>query len=310
MQAQLQALQHHFRDPAGGPQVANPYLGPFGGFGHFNQQPQQQPFQHVNPGPNLGPGLLGAPPAAPPPLENSRAALLAAARRLQEEESSSSDEEQGTAPLADFMNRRYEELRSPAADSYFTRQRPTSNVLGAEYLAPAFSTSSWLDQELAKWEAQMSSQDRKRQIRTLKSVQFLHDDLRRTLARAPGMMPLSDVLGLVARNGQDVVAAEWGAHLQSIKDALDAVSNELEREAGYVFLANDKGNKHGFGTIDRMRDFARMEELVPKATMDLYNKAHTSMNSLKSVKRSTQKSKKQKKKGPNAGGKPKLNRSE
>ena len=118
---------------------------------------------------------------------------------------------------------------------------------------------------------------------------------------------MSDVLGLVARNGQDVVAAEWGAHLQSIKDALDAVSNELEREAGYVFLANDKGNKHGFGTIDRMRDLSRMDQMLPKETLDLYNKAHSSMNQLKTSKRSASKSTRKSKRGkPNSAKQPKL----
>ena len=89
--------------------------------------------------------------------------------------------------------------------------------------------------------------------------------------------------------------AAGDTHGWVVKEALDKLEAEIDREAQFVVLANDKGNKHGYGTIDRMRDFAKMEAMVPKATLDLYNKAHTSMNTMKLVKRPVKK--KNKKKG-------------
>ena len=211
--------------------------------------------------------------------------------------------------MAALMHRRFQELRAPAsAQSYFTQDSATGGVMGAEYLTPPFSKANWRDQELSQWEALMSSQDRKRQIRILKAIQWLHDDVARLVAKGPGNKHLPDFLAELQRDGYDATAASWRASQFAIKDAVDTLTSELVKEVGYVFLANDRGNKHGYGTIDRMRHFAKMEELVPKATLDLYNKAHTSMNSLKSVKRAGQKSKKQKKKGANSGGKPKLAR--
>ena len=52
-----------------------------------------------------------------------------------------------------------------------------------------------------------------------------------------------------------------------------------------------------------------MEELIPKATLELYNKAHTSMNSLKSAKRPAKAKKKWVgKKNANHAAEPKLAR--
>ena len=212
--------------------------------------------------------------------------------------------------MAALMNRRFEDLTAPAsAQSYFSQAHASGGAMGAEYLTPQFSKANWRKQELAQWESLMSSQDRKRQIRILKSLQFLHKDVARLVALGPGNKHLPDFLAELQRDGYDATAANWRASQFAIKEAIDTLTAELKKEEGYVFLANDRGNKHGYGTIDRMRDFAKMEELVPKATLDLYNKAHTSMNSLKSVKRSGQKSKKQKRKsGGNANAKPKLAR--
>ena len=246
-----------------------------------------------------------------PPFDANRAALMEAARRLQvgaPSSSSSEDEgDQGEPPLAELFQRRYQELRYPGASSYFTQQRPTSNVMGAEYLAPAFSKDSWREQEIAKVEAKMTSQDRKRQVRTLMKLQGLHFDVCNIVALSPGQMPLGDVLNDVARDGQGVVAANWKASQHAVKDALDELTEEIKKEIRYIHLANDRGNKHGYGTIERMRDFERMEELVPKATMDLYTKAHASMNTLKSGSRGGRRGGKRAKKGkPSHAGKPKL----
>ena len=121
-------------------------------------------------------------------------------------------------------------------------------------------------------------------------------------------MPLARVLADIQRDWQDVVAATWKASQHAVKDALDELTKKIKDEINYLWLANDRGNKHGFGTIERMRDFARMEEMVPKATLDLYAKAHSSMNTLKSGggrggKRGGKRAKKNK---PSHAGKPKL----
>ena len=81
----------------------------------------------------------------------------------------------------------------------------------------------------------------------------------------------------------EATKTSWDSSKETIKGAVDALFKEIDQEIAYVFLANDKGNKHGFGTIERMRDYAKMEELVPKATLDLYAKAHSSMNSFEVV---------------------------
>ena len=153
----------------------------------------------------------------------------------------------------------------------------------------------------------MTSQDRKRQLRTLMSLKYLAFDVSTIMAQSPGQMPLATVLANIARQGQDVVAADWKASQHAMKDAVDELCREIEQEIIYINLANDKGNKHGYGTIERMRDFARMEEMVPKATLELYNKAHTSMNALKSGGRGGKKQNKRARKNkPSAAGKPKL----
>ena len=256
---------------------------------------------------------MGAAPFNPgafwpePTPEAQRAGFLAAARRFGGDPSSSEDDEDDDDP-AEAFQRRLEAARSaaaPSAISYFTPGRVTSNVMGAEYLSPPFSSENWRDQEISRWENLMSSQDRKRQIKLLIGLKFLHEDVMRLVAGGPGMMPLLDFLAYFQRHGHDATADAWLTSQLGIRAAVDALKDEINKEIGYTFLANDRGNRHGYGTIDRMRDFSRMEAFLPKATMDLYQKAHSSMNTMKAAKKSGGKPKKARKK-QNHSNKPKL----
>ena len=222
-------------------------------------------------------------------MDANREALLAAARQLQTGESSSSEEDDddgddGGQAQIDAFRRSVASIQAQGAASsvsYFVQPQATSNVMGAEYIAPPFSSANWRDQEISRWEQSMTSQDRKRQIRQLLSLKFLHDDVMRQVATSPGMLPLNDLLARRDAVGHDQLARDWLTSQLGIRSAIDALKNEINNEISYVFLANDRGNKFGYGTIDRMKDFSRMEQLVPKPMLDLYSKAHSSMNTLK-----------------------------
>ena len=62
------------------------------------------------------------------------------------------------------------------------QQRPTSDVMGTEYLAPAFLKNSWREQEITMCEAKMTSQDRKCQLHMLMFIKYLHFDVCNILA--------------------------------------------------------------------------------------------------------------------------------
>ena len=288
-------LQHHFNQFAP-PQIGfNPYMPAF--------HNQQQGLLGAAP-PGFQPGLLPAPApaaAAGPPEGNNREQLLALARQMadsgesengkegDEDDGISEDEDEGDGELsqaeikkkiADFQR---SALENP--DSLFNPGSSESNVMGDEYLEAPLTIPGFCEQEILKAEATMHSQDKKRQMRILKTINFHQLDLGRALARGPGMLPIERLVKRWDRDGHAKFAKDWMASQMLIKSCLDNLRREIRHEVAMLELANDKSNRHGFGTIERMRSLQRMESTVPKELLDLYNRASSSMDKLKTAKK-------------------------
>ena len=122
-------------------------------------------------------------------------------------------------------------------------------------------------------------------MRILMTLNHLQFDLGRAIVRAPGMLPLELLLQRWEKDGHDKFAKDWMAGQMLVKSCLDKLRRELKHELSMLELANDKSNRHGFGTIERMRALQRMEATVPKELMDLYNRASSSMDKIKSAKK-------------------------
>ena len=157
----------------------------------------------------------------------------------------------------------------------------SSNVMGEEYLRSS-TVDAARDQEIRDAEATMTSQDKKRQMRILMTLQFMQEHIGRMLSAGPGMLPLNVLFDERESLGHDVFATTWMASQMVIRESLDTLKAEIKREISLLLLANDRGNKHGFGTIERMKSLQKLEESMSKQDWDRYLRASTSMNQIKS----------------------------
>ena len=64
---------------------------------------------------------------------------------------------------------------------------------------------------------------------------------------------------------------------------MDKLEEEIRREISLLNLANDKGNKHGFGILTQMNELQALESTVPKPDWELYLRAQSSMNQMKAT---------------------------
>ena len=69
----------------------------------------------------------------------------------------------------------------------------------------------------------------------------------------------------------------------AVRSSLDKLEEEIKRELSLLNLANDKGNKHGFGILTRMNELEVLENTVPKPDWDRYIRAQSSMNQIKAA---------------------------
>ena len=275
-------LQHHFAQAPGQP--------PLHGNLAFN------PFLQGLPAfPPPGAGLLGAAPVFPPqaaanaaaaaPTAN-RDALLRLARQMAGEQSSSEDDgeedddEAGGPSEFDRQVARYRALSAVNPAQSFMAAASGSNVMGPEYLRSSVADAS-REQEIRDAENEMTSQDKKRQMRILKTFFFMHEDLQRLVAAGPGMLSVDRLDALRQSLGEDAFAANWDASRKTIREGIDKLRADIEREVSLLRLANDKGNKFGFATIERMKSLETLEKSLSKEDWDRFLRASTSMNQIK-----------------------------
>ena len=69
----------------------------------------------------------------------------------------------------------------------------------------------------------------------------------------------------------------------AVRASLDKLEGEIKREISLLNLANDKGNKHGFGILTRMNELEVLENTVPKPDWERYLRAQSSMNQMKAA---------------------------
>ena len=69
----------------------------------------------------------------------------------------------------------------------------------------------------------------------------------------------------------------------AVRASLDKLEEEIRREISLLNLANDKGNKHGFGILTRMNELQALESTVPKPDWELYLRPQSSMNQMKAI---------------------------
>ena len=81
--------------------------------------------------------------------------------------------------------------------------------------------------------------------------------------------------------GDDAFVADWDASRKTIREKIDTLITEIAREISLLRLANDKGNKFGFATIERMKNLEQLVKSLSKEDWDGFLRASTSMNQIK-----------------------------
>ena len=242
--------------------------------------------------PPPGAGLLGPVPGALPVGQqqqqqqvDNRDALLQLARQLGGEQSSEEDDDEadeGDGGPSEFERQveRYRSLATVNPAQSFLAAASRSNVMGPEYLRSSVVDAS-REQEIRDAENQMTSQDKKRQMRILQSFRFLHEDLHRLIAAGPGMLSVGDLDADRRSLGDDAFAANWDASRKTIRESIDTFKAAINREISLLRLANDKGNKFGFATIERMKNLEQLKKSLSKEDWDRFLRASTSMNQIR-----------------------------
>ena len=98
------------------------------------------------------------------------------------------------------------------------------------------------------------------------------------------MRSFTDISTMHAAEGDVGFASTWMASQMAVRASVDKLEEEIKREISLLNLANDKGNKHGFGILTRMNELQVLESTVPKNDWDLYLRAQSSMNQMKASK--------------------------
>ena len=215
---------------------------------------------------------------------DNRQALLQLAQQLEQDQGESSEEEEFVpgAGLSE-VQRKMAEFQSLALVNPSLSTLPQasfSNVMGPEYFAVNHNDGG-LEYRIRDAESRMHSADRKRQIRLLMNLQAVHDNVIKTVATGLGMRTFGDLCAMHASEGDVGFAASWMGSQMAVRESLDKLESEIKREISLLNLANDKGNKHGFGILTRMNELQVLESTVPKPDWDLYLRAQSSMNQLK-----------------------------
>ena len=82
------------------------------------------------------------------------------------------------------------------------------------------------------------------------------------------MRPFTDISGMHAT---DVGFASMGMASQMVVGAsLDKLEEEIKHELSLLNLTNNKGNKHGFRILTRLKELPDLKSTVPKADWDRY----------------------------------------
>ena len=247
----------------------------------FNPYLQGVPQGH---GQGLLPLPAGLQPLQQPPLDNRQALLQLAQQLGQGEEDSSSDEDVQPSAMSEIQRKMSEfqalATANPALSSL--PQAAMSNVMGPEYFVVNHNDAG-LEYRIRDAESRMHSADRKRQVRLLMSLQALHDSVIKTMATGLGMRSFNQLTDMQAAEGAVGFASTWMASQMAVRASLDKLEEEIRREISLLNLANDKGNKHGFGILNRMNEIKVLENTVPKPDWELYLRAQSSMNQMKAA---------------------------
>ena len=302
----MAALQHLFPPPAGipaalgaAPAVIPAALGapPAGIPAALGAAPaggQMGGLPHPIPVPRLphGQGLLGAaPPGTPLPVPGYEASLASDVVHHRHEDLPLDPEDPFAIP----------EVRLPYASDDPTimsilsahraeqallfpqlSNQSTSSIMGPEFCEEKSEVDTSRLARISTEQSKMNTPEKRRMIRVFMELQFLVQDLSKSLSRGLFMRDFDHIATLV-NSELDPPQYEfvWAKHQLAVKAFLVRVRQKLVDEIGTLWAINDPTIKHGFAATARHQYNQDMERLIPSRIKDGVRQADNTLEKAK-----------------------------
>ena len=199
--------------------------------------------------------------------------IAASMERRRSESESDGEEEELVNDLINLSN------QSGGGDAaLFPSAGTGSAVLGPAYSTGGATMAAFRESKIKEAENLMSSNDKKRLVRLLMESDYFCEDLKYTLTYSLPMRSLEELVSIINTKGMPSANTLFEQSQEKVRLAVETLGAKLRHELGLIYLANDKGNAHGFETIDKMKSWAAVEAVTSKETRDQWSKACASLD--------------------------------